>query len=90
MNSKFHNSKSNRGNSGRGGAGKSEKDRLIQKYNKLQQDIDTYENNIGFFAMSKNSQPLIKQMQDRIEESKKQLKDLEAQIHALETAEDKQ
>ena len=40
--------------------------------------------------MSKNSQPLIKQMQDRIEESKKQLKDLEAQIHALETAEDKQ
>ena len=90
MNSKFHNSKSNRGNLGRGGAGKSEKDRLIQKYNKLQQDIDTYENNIGFFAMSKNSQPLIKQMQDRIEESKKQLKDLEAQIHALETAEDKQ
>ena len=90
MNSKFHNSKSNRGNSGRGGAGKSEKDRLIQKYNKLQQDIDTYENNIGFFAMSKNSQPLIKQMQDRIEESKRQLKDLEAQIHALETAEDKQ
>lgn len=90
MNSKFHNSKSNRVNSGRGGAGKSEKDRLIQKYNKLQQDIDTYENNIGFFAMSKNSQPLIKQMQDRIEESKRQLKDLEAQIHALETAEDKQ
>ena len=86
----YREAKSNRGNSGRGGAGKSEKDRLIQKYNKLQQDIDTYENNIGFFAMSKNSQPLIKQMQDRIEESKKQLKDLEAQIHALETAEDKQ
>ena len=38
---------------------RSEKDRLIAKYNKLQQDIDTYENNIGFFAMSKNSQPLI-------------------------------
>ena len=88
MNAKFHNVKSGRTNIAKG-AGKSEKDRLIQKYNKLQQDIDTYENNIGFFAMSKNSQPLIQQMQDRIEESKKQLKELESQIHALET-EDKQ
>ena len=53
---------------------RSEKDRLIAKYNKLQQDIDTYENNIGFFAMSKNSQPLIQQMQERIEAAKAELK----------------
>ncbi len=49
------------GNAGRGGGSRkplSEKDRLVQQYNKLQQDIDTYENNIGFFSTSKNSAPL--------------------------------
>ncbi|MBP5487537.1 MAG: DUF349 domain-containing protein [Bacteroidales bacterium] len=58
----------------------SEKDRLVQEYNKLQQDIVTYENNIGFFSASKNSEPLIKQMQDRIDAAKQELKELEAKI----------
>ena len=48
----------------------SEKERLIQKYNQLEQDIVTYENNIGFFSMSKNSEPLIKQMTERIAQAK--------------------
>ena len=90
MNAKFHDvPRGNRGGAQRAGQGKSEKDRLIQKYNKLQQDLDTYENNIGFFAMSKNSQPLIAQMQERIAEVKEELKDLENQIHSLEEAENK-
>ena len=90
MNAKFHDvPRGNRGASQRSGQGKSEKDRLIQKYNKLQQDLDTYENNIGFFAMSKNSQPLIAQLQERIAEVKEELKDLENQIHFLEEAENK-
>ena len=57
-----------------------EKDRLVQEYNKLQQDIVTYENNIGFFSASKNSEPLIKQMQERIDAAKQELKELEAKI----------
>ena len=57
-----------------------EKDRLVQQYNKLQQDIVTYENNIGFFSASKNSEPLIKQMQERIDAAKQELKELEAKI----------
>ena len=65
----------------------SEKDRLIQKYHSLEQDIVTYENNVGFFAMSKNSEPLIKQMQERIAQAKEELKSLAAQIKALETEE---
>ena len=64
-------------------APKSEKERLIQKYNQLEQDIVTYENNIGFFAMSKNSEPLIRQMQERIEQAKKELKDLETRIRSI-------
>ncbi len=63
-----------------------EKDRLVQKYNKLQQEIDTYENNIGFFAASKNSESLIRQMQERIAQAKQELKDLENQIRSLEDA----
>ena len=62
----------------------SEKERLIQKYHALEQDIVTYENNIGFFSMSKNSAPLIEQMQQKIEKSKEELKALAAQIKALE------
>ena len=66
----------------------SEKDRLIQQYGKLQQDIVTYENNIGFFSASKNSEPFIKQMQDRIDAAKQELKDLEIKIRTIESAEE--
>ena len=69
---------------GRGGRPQlSEKERLIQKYNQLEQDIVTYENNIGFFSMSKNSEPLIKQMQERIAEAKVELSALAEQIRNL-------
>lgn len=62
---------------------RSEKDRLVQKYNKLEQDITTYENNIGFFSMSRNSEPLIKQMQERIAAAKEELLSLEQKIRAI-------
>ena len=72
------------------GAAKSSKspiEILIQKYNQLEQDITTYENNIGFFSMSKNSEPLIKQMQERIAQAKAELNELAAQIRAHKEAE---
>ena len=76
---------------GRGGRpALSEKDRLIQKYNQLEQDSVTYENNIGFFSMSKNAEPLIKQMRERIAEAKSELNSLADQIRALNEAETEQ
>ena len=66
----------------------SEKDRLIQKYHALEQDVVTYENNIGFFSMSKNAEPLIKQMQEKIEKSKAELKALAEQIKKLKESEE--
>ena len=74
---------------GRGAAKapKSQIEILIQKYNQLEQDITTYENNIGFFSMSKNSEPLIKQMQERIDQAKAELNELAAQIRAHKEAE---
>ncbi len=74
----------------RGKAPKNEKERLVQKYLKKEQDIVTYENNIGFFAASKNSEPLIRQMQERIDKAKEELKELELQIRALDSAEEKE
>ncbi len=73
----------------RGGRGPlSEKDKLVQQYNTLQQEIDTYENNIGFFAASKNSAALISQMQDKIAAAKDELKALEEKIRAIENSQE--
>ena len=63
---------------------KSPKEQLIDKYRSLQQDIVTYENNIGFFSATKNSEALIKQMQKRIDEAKAELKTLEEKIRKSE------
>ena len=64
---------------------RSEKDVLIQKYNTLQQEIVTYENNIGFFSMSKNAETLLMQMQEKIDAAKAELRQLEGKIRSIET-----
>ena len=84
LNAKFpHNGRGNNRRARGGRPALSEKERLIQKYHQLEQDIVTYENNIGFFSMSKNSAPLVKQMEDRIAQSKEELKALAEQIRVL-------
>ena len=65
-----------------------EKDKLIQQYRELQQEIVTYENNIGFFGRGKNAEALVAQMQERIDAAKASLKELEGKIRALEAAEE--
>ena len=60
------------------------------EYNRLQQEVDTCENNIGFFAASKNAAPLISQMQEKIEGYRKELKELEAKILKLEEESNKE
>lgn len=86
---KFGDLKSGSRQGGRGASAKpartlSEKDKLIQQYNRLQQEVQTCENNIGFFASSKNSAPLIAQMEEKIEDYRKQLKELEEKIVEME------
>ena len=83
---------SSRGNRrGRGGKPQlSEKDRLVHKYHQLEQDVVTYENNIGFFSMSRNAEPLIRQMQERIAQAKEELKTIALQIQALNEAEEQE
>ena len=59
---------------------RSEKEVLIDKFNRLQQDIATYENNIGFFSAGKNSGGLVEQMQKRIDDAKEELAKLAEKI----------
>ena len=65
----------------------SEIDRLKEQFNALQQEIQTYENNIGFFGLSKGAEKLKAQMQERIDSAKSKLEELKAQIRAKEAEE---
>ncbi len=77
----------------RGGASRGERrpmtetDRLKEQFNALQQEIQTFENNIGFFGMSKGAEKLKAQMQERIDAAKAKLEELKAQIRAKEAEE---
>lgn len=66
---------------------RSAKDGLIQQYKTLQQEIETFENNIGFFSASKNSEALIKQMESKIAKAKEELHKLEEKIRKEEEGE---
>ena len=67
-----------------------EADRLKEQFNQLQQEIQTYENNIGFFGLSKGAEKLKAQMQERIDEAKAKLEDLKARIREKEAEEAQQ
>ena len=75
-----------RGGERRGGAApvRTEKDRLVQQYNALQQEIATYENNIGFFSLSKNSESIIEMMKGKIAAAKAELEEIGGKIRSLE------
>ena len=67
-----------------------EADRLKEQFAQLQQEIQTYENNIGFFGLSKGAEKLKAQMQERIDAAKARLEALKAQIRAKEEEEAQQ
>ena len=64
-----------------------EVERLKEQFNALQSEIQTYENNIGFFGLSKGAEKLKAQMQERIDAAKAKLEELKAQIRAKEAEE---
>ncbi len=66
-----------------------EKDRLKRKYQKLETDIITLENNIGFFAKSKNAASLIKDIEQKIAQAKEELQMTKEKIKHINTEEKK-
>ena len=63
---------------------RSEKEILIDKFNRLQQDIATYENNIGFFTAGKGAESMISAMRKKIDAAKDELSALAEKIRKTE------
>ena len=71
-------------NSGKGEKGlKYEREKLILKYRKMEQDIATLENNMGFFARSKNADSMIADIQKKIGIAKDELLSIEEKIKII-------
>ena len=60
--------------------GESERDKLVQKFLKKEQEIATWENNLGFFSKSKNAELLLQDLNKKIELAKQELAELEGKI----------
>lgn len=76
--------------SGRGKSGKrnaapvlTEREKLVQKYRKLESEIATYENNLGFFASSKNADAFISSINSKIEQAKEELSSIAKRIEQI-------
>jgi hypothetical protein len=71
-------------NSGKGNRGlRFEREKLIQKYRRMEQDIATLENNKGFFAKSKNADSLIAEIEKKIKIAKAELAQIEEKIKII-------
>lgn len=71
-------------NSGKGGRGlRMEREKLLQKYRKIEQDIATLENNMGFFAKSKSADNMIADIQKKIHLLKDDLLKIEEKINII-------
>lgn len=62
---------------------KYERDKLFQKFRALEQDIALWENNMGFFAKSKNAENIIRDMENKISKAKEELAQLEEKIKLI-------
>ena len=71
-------------NGGSDRAIRSEREKLIQKFHKLEQEVATLENNKGFFAKSRNAQSIIDEIDSKIAAARDEIKQLEEKIKLIE------
>ncbi len=60
-----------------------EQDKITQKLKQLESDIALWDNNIGFFTKSKNSEALINDINNKIEKGKKNIKLLKEKLKLI-------
>ncbi|MDR1226699.1 MAG: DUF349 domain-containing protein [Prevotellaceae bacterium] len=63
-----------------------ERDKLLHQAKRLEADIALWENNVGFFAKSKNAEKLIQDVKNNIEKAKRELALVEEKISLLDKA----
>ncbi|MGM0376582.1 MAG: DUF349 domain-containing protein [Bacteroidota bacterium] len=64
-----------------------ERNKIIGKLKQLENDIILWENNIGFFTKSKNSESLVRDFQNKIENGKRNIKLLNQKLDLIEEME---
>jgi triphosphoribosyl-dephospho-CoA synthetase len=62
-----------------------ERERYINRLQQLRSDIVLWENNIGFFAKSKNAESMIDEVQSKIDKAKETIKLLEQKIDMIDS-----
>ncbi|MDP4209756.1 MAG: DUF349 domain-containing protein [Bacteroidota bacterium] len=65
-----------------------ERDKYINKLRQIENDIVVWENNIGFFAKSKNAEAMIAEVQRKIQQGKEEIKLLEQKVRMIDSMED--
>lgn len=60
-----------------------ERERLYNKIRQIEGDIQIWENNIGFFAKSKNAEALMKEVQNKIARAKEQIATMTEKIRLI-------
>jgi hypothetical protein len=62
-----------------------ERDKLVQRFRQMEADIAVWENNIGFFAKSKNADNLLADIEKKIIKAKEELSQLEEKIKLIDS-----
>lgn len=62
---------------------RNERDKFFVKIKQLEGDIVLWENNIGFFAKSKNADAMIREVREKIDSAKKMIKTLEEKVRMI-------
>jgi hypothetical protein len=65
-----------------------ERDKCFNRLKQLENDMTLWENNIGFFANSKNAESLIADVNNKIENAKRKIQELKDRIKILDELED--
>ena len=63
---------------------RSEREKLVFKLRQLETDIALWENNIGFFAKSKNAETMIAEVNNKINKAREEIKLIEGKIQLIE------
>lgn len=61
-----------------------ERDKLMQQYNRIKSELQTYENNIGFLSISKGSGGLLKDMNSKMDNLKTELDLITKKVEEIE------
>ncbi|MDP3453271.1 MAG: DUF349 domain-containing protein [Bacteroidales bacterium] len=62
---------------------KVERDKLLQKFRQIEQDIALWENNMGFFAKSKNAESILSDIEKKISKAKEEMGQIEEKIKLI-------